>query len=538
MPTPVGVTAGSAVTPRATPRVSPVVRSRSVRLVDAAVVVIVTMACAALLFTADARLALAPVLLGMTALALWTLPLRWPVLGLLSLSVLADFTPPVPVPTGQMWFFPIRWLQLLLLENLNKVTGIGALRVSGVEVILAGLLLLVAVRTVWGKREDVRTHASPVLPLLVSLGLAVGVLILGELWGIARGGSDGRQSVWQLKYLLWTPVLAGMAMYVIRKRTHLIEIAFALTAVAVVKVAIGVTVYVWALRAGLGKPHSVTSHADTVLFTVVIGIWTAILLHRGTVVRAMIGAPVILWMLLGIVVNNRRTAYVTLSVVLVLIVIYLPKATRRVAILAGAAMLPFLAMYLVAGRGRSGPLWAPAASVWSVSTQEDASSDSRDVENYNLTLTLRNHFLTGMGFGHPYEQGPSSYDLSAIFEQYQFVAHNSVLWLLAILGPVGFAVLWMPLTLATYFAARCLRLARDSIDRIAATVAITIFAAYQIQAWADMGTQGWTGASLVALAMGATSMLARDTHAWGTSVAERPRLTWWRSDRDGAFRVA
>jgi hypothetical protein len=538
--TPVGVSADLAAPRRATPRVTPAPRPRSVRLVDAAVVLMVLVVSAALLFTADSRVALAPVLLGMVGLALWALPLRLPLLGLLCLTVLADFTPPLPVPTGQMWFFPIRWLQFLLLENLNKITGIGALRVSGVEVILAGLVMLVAARTWWGKREDARTHAAPVMPLLVALALAVGVLLLGELWGVVRGGSDGRQSVWQLKYLLWTPVLAALAMYVIRKRSHLIEIALAMTAVACVKVAIGVTVYIWALRVGLGKPHSVTSHADTVLFTVVIGIWTAVLLHRATVVRAMIGLPVILWMLLGIVVNNRRTAYVTLAVVLVLIVIYLPRATRRVAMLAGIAFLPLLAMYLVAGRGRSGPLWAPAASVWSVSTQEDASSDSRDVENYNLTLTLRNHFLTGMGFGHPYEQGPSSYDLSAIFEQYQFVAHNSVLWLLAILGPLGFAVLWMPVSLAMFFGARCLRRARDATDRIAATVAITILAAYQIQAWADMGTQGWTGASLVALAMGGVSVLVRETRAWRTTIPARPQSTWtwWRSERDGALRVA
>jgi hypothetical protein len=507
MATPVGAAADLAA--------SRITRRRPVTgtMVTGLVVVMVLVTMAALALTGDPVIAAAPVVAGIVALALWALPLRIPLLGLLSLAILADFTPPVPVPVSQMWFFPVRWLQLLLLENLNKVSGIGALRISGVEVVLAGLLLLVALRTALGKREDLRAHAAPLTPLLGALALAVAVLLVAEGWGIARNG-DVRQSVWQLKYLLWTPVLAALCMYVVRRPAHLLEVAGALTVVACIKVAIGLSVYRWSMQAGLGRPHSVTSHADTMLFVVVIALWTAVLLHRATLLRVLIALPVIGTLLLGIVINNRRTAYVSLAVVLLLVVIYLPRATRRVVLLGGLALAPLFAAYVVAGRGRGGVLFAPAASVWSVTKQEDASSDSRDVENYNLTLTLRNNFLVGAGFGHPYEEGPASYDLTGVFDQYRFVAHNSVLWLLGILGPVGFALVWLPVSMGTYFAARSLRQARQSTERIAATVVICIFAAYQLQAWADMGTQGWTGSTLVALAFATTSLLAQPMRRW------------------------
>jgi hypothetical protein len=463
--------------------------------------------------TGNPLLAALPLLAGLAGIALWWLPIRIPLLLALGVGVLADVTGPVPVPGSDPVLAPFRWFRLLLLENLNTLTGIGALRFSGLDVVLVTLTVLLLLRVALATPEDVAAPARPLAPLLGALVAAFVVLMLAEMWGLARGG-DGRQSFWQIRYLLWTPVLATLSMIVLRRMGHLVELALLLTGVAVVKVAVGVYVYIWSLRHGHGVPHSVTSHADTMLFAVVIALWSAILLLRPTATRLLVGLPVLAAMLLGIVVNNRRTAYVSVAVAMVLLFVHLPSRTRRLAALALLAISPLASAYLLAGKSGGGGIFAPAAAVWSVTTQQDASSDSRDVENYNLTLTIRKHLPLGAGFGHPYDQGPSAYDLSEIFEQFQFVAHNSVLWLLGILGPVGFSLVWMPLVVGTFFAARSHRLAETSSERIAAYTVIATFAIYQLQAWADMGTQGWTGTTLVALAFGTTAVLARRTDAW------------------------
>jgi hypothetical protein len=95
--------------------------------------------------------------------------------------------------------------------------------------------------------------------------------------------------------------------------------------------------------------------------------------------------------------------------------------------------------------------------------------------------------------------------------------------LMGIAGIFGFALLWMQYAVGVYFAALAHRRATMSIDRIAAYMAIATIAAYQLQAWADMGTQGWTSSLLVALAFAATSVVVRRTNAWPPSASVLPQ---------------
>ena len=487
-------------------------------------VLLVAVSAATLGLTGSLALAALPLLAGAGVVALWWLPVRVPLFALLALGILADVGGPVPVPANDPVLAPVRLLRELLLENLNGITGIQALRFSGLDVLLVGLLLLLGLRAACRVPEDLGVPARPLPPLILALGAAVGALLLAEVWGIARGG-DVRQSFWQIRYLLWTPMLAALAMLLVRRLQHVTEIALVLTAVAIVKAGLGTYVYLWSRTHGHGIPHSVTSHADTMLFAVVIALWSGILVLRPSAGRLLLGVPALLSMLLAIVVNNRRTAYVSVGLALVLLLLHVPRRTLRQALLVMLAASPLLAGYLIVGKSRSGGLFAPAAAIWSVAKQDDSSSDSRDVENYNLTLTFRGNFPIGAGFGHPYDEGPASYDLSEVFAQFRFVAHNSILWLLGILGPLGFALLWLPLALGTYFAAVSHRLAesaaRPHTVRIAAYVVMSTLAIYQVQAYSDMGTQGWTGTTLVALALATTSVLAHETGAWRPRRASR-----------------
>ena len=494
-----------------------IVRSRAVRLITPALLTLVFFGALVLGMTGNVALAALPIVAGLAAVGLWWLPVRVPLYAVLALGLLADVGGPVPVPASNPVLAPVRLLKEVLLENLNGITGVQALRVSGLDVVLLALTVLLFARVLARVPESLDTPPPLLRPLLLALGAAFAVLVIAELWGIGRGG-DVRQSVWQIRYVLWVPLLSVLAMLVVRTLQHVTEIAFVLTGVALCKTAIGVYVYFWSLRHGHGVPHSVTSHADTMLFAVVVALWSAVLVLRPSAGRLLMGVPALVAMLLAIVVNNRRTAYVSVGLALFLLLLHVPRRTQRRALLLLAAVSPLFAGYMLVGASRSGGVFAPAAAIWSVTRQSDGSSDSRDVENYNLTLTLRGNLPLGSGFGHMYDEGPAAYDLTDVFAQFRYVAHNSILWLLAILGPLGFFVLWLPIAVGTYFAALAHRFAdaapRASTVRIAAYVVIATLAAYQVQAYSDMGTQGWTGTTLVALALASTAVLVRETGAW------------------------
>ncbi|MCU0615947.1 MAG: O-antigen ligase family protein [Gemmatimonadaceae bacterium] len=492
-------------------------RSPAARLITPALLALVLLGALVLGVTGNVVLAALPILAGLAAVGLWWLPVRVPLYAVLALGLLADVGGPVPIPASNPVLAPVRLLKEVLLENLNGITGVQALRVSGLDVMLLALTVLLCARAI--ARVPETLDASPPLlrPLLLALFAALTILVLAEVWGIGRGG-DIRQSVWQIRYVLWVPLLSVLAMLVVRTLQHVTEIAFVLTGVALCKTAIGVYVYVWSLRHGHGVPHSVTSHADTMLFAVVVALWSAVLVLRPSAGRFLVGVPALIAMLVAIVANNRRTAYVSVGLALFLLLLHVPRRTLRRALLLLAALSPLFVGYMIVGASRSGGIFAPAAAIWSVTKQSDGSSDSRDVENYNLTLTLRGNLPLGSGFGHMYDEGPAAYDLSDIFAQFRYVAHNSILWLLAILGPLGFFMLWLPIVVGTYFAALAHRFAdaapRASTVRIAAYVVIATFAAYQVQAYSDMGTQGWTGTTLVALALATTAVLVRETGVW------------------------
>jgi O-antigen ligase len=119
-----------------------------------------------------------------------------------------------------------------------------------------------------------------------------------------------------------------------------------------------------------------------------------------------------------------------------------------------------------------------------------------------------------MGWGHEYTEVNRAYDITQYFAQYRFIAHNSILWLIAIGGIVGFTLLWMPLVVGIFLATRCYRFARDPAERTAAAAVLAVFVAYVVQAWGDMGTQGGGTTLLTACALAVTGKLARATGAW------------------------
>jgi hypothetical protein len=463
--------------------------------------------------TGNVALAAVPIVGASVAYAIWRLPIRHSVFAFMCAVIAADVMPRSPTSALEIWRSPVEPLRLLFLDNLNKLTGVAALRVSGTELLLVALLLLAAVRTVSGDTTDQRGRVPGIAPISASLALAFAAVVLLEGWGMARGG-DFRQSLWQFRQLLFFPIIAALVAYSVRSLQDLFTAAKLLTAVAFAKILIGLYYYVIVVSSGAGKPATVTSHADTMLFVAVIAMWTGWAAFRPSLGRLIVSGSIVAWMLLGIVINNRRTAYVSLAAALMVLVPLLPRRTRHALTRLGLVLLPFVLAYLLAGRYTSSGIFAPAASVMSVLEQKDASSATRDIENYNLTLTLKQHLLAGSGWGHPYAEVSVAYDVSTFFEQYRFVAHNSVLWLLSVGGILGFTMLWLNLGLGIYFARRSHFLARTPAERMVAYTAIVFIVIYMLQAWADMGTQSWTGVLLVALALTGAGKLATLTGAW------------------------
>jgi hypothetical protein len=324
--------------------------------------------------------------------------------------------------------------------------------------------------------------------MFVFLGTIVALSVLG----VARGGGiepTFRQTV----HLLQLPLVALLFLYALRVPDDLAAVGTAFVAAAVVRSLLVAYVYFGVcVPAGITQPEWCTNHSDSVLFVTALVILIAHSLEQRSskvIVRSLLLGAVIL---LGIVLNNRRLAFVSLAAAPMLVYLALrPSKRKRRVTIALAVLVPVLLGYVLVGSEVTSPspIFKPAKLVMSVMDQKDTSAQSRDVENENLIYTLHQNPVVTTGFGHEYEYSPNNppVDLSEVFQNFRLIAHNGVLWMWSLAGVFGFTLLWMVYPLAGTMAMRGYRAAFTPLERSAALASLGAVVVCVIQIWGDQG---------------------------------------------------
>jgi hypothetical protein len=243
-----------------------------------------------------------------------------------------------------------------------------------------------------------------------------------------------------------------------------------------------------------GKPEWCTNHSDTVLFVTALMILLAHALEqrKRRVTWRALGLSAII--LAGVVLNNRRLAFVSLAAASLIVYLALkPSKRKRRVTVAIAVLVPLLAGYVLIGSDipSQSAFLKPAKIIVSVLEQKDASALSRDIENENLIYTLRQApaYVFTTGFGHEYQFAPEHppVDLGETFRNFRLIAHNGVLWIWSVAGVVGFTLLWIVYPLGGTLAVRGYRAAQSPLERTAALGALGAIVVCVSQIWGDQG---------------------------------------------------
>jgi hypothetical protein len=374
--------------------------------------------------------------------------------------------------------------------TLKEFSGLPGASLSVFFFVTVGLLH----RAVRGRKADGWTP-PPKFARRAMLGFLATVIGLALL-GIVRGGGI-EPAFRQTIHLIQLPLVALLFLYALRIPEDLASVGTAFVCAAVARSLLVVYVYFGVCApAGItrlpGKPEWCTNHSDTVLFVTALMILLAHVLEQRTtkiLVRALLlAAPI----LLGIVLNNRRLAFVSLAAAPLVIYLALrPSRRKRRVTWALAVGVPLMLAYVLVGSEMvsTSPLLKPAKLVVSVMDQKDNSSISRDIENENLIYTLRQSPVVSHGFGHEYQYSPNNppVDLGELFKNFRLIAHNGVLWIWSLAGVVGFTLLWMIYPLASTLALRGYRAAQSPLERSAALGALGAVVVCVIQIWGDQG---------------------------------------------------
>ncbi len=454
--------------------------------------------------------AIAPLVAVMALLVLWSAPMERTAIALLAVSLLVDN--PGERPMEDRWASPLLAPGELLYLNMKKFTGIEAFRFSLLEVTIALLLVVVLLRKAQHDPIDdpKRVGALP-NPVRVAFGVFFAAILALEFWGLARGG-DFRNSLWQIRQLFWLPVLGVVFGHAFKSATARLWLLRTVVGVAVVRALVGLYYYVAIARPSGVRPEYVTTHSDSILTVVAILVSAMALLSRPSRSHVLLNAVVQPVLFAALIVNDRRIAFVGLGGGIFAMILLAPARLQRIVRRVALASIPFVLVYTAVGWSSNATIFRPIATVRSVISQDDASSETRDIENYNLIKTLEMNPLFGSGFGHEYREVVAANRVDAIFAQYLYIGHNSVLWFLALGGWVGFTAVWLVFPVAVLIALRAFAQSHTAVDHTVAFGAIACVLAFIIQAWGDMGLQSWMGTFLVAAFTGATGALwtARD----------------------------
>ncbi len=390
---------------------------------------------------------------------------------------------------------------------------------SAIKFTIYDLMLLAVLAAGLASQGPARLRAKPVMRAL-SVGLAAIAALW--VWGVVRGG-DVKQTIWQLHHFVLLFVAAYAMIAICKRPKHLLELGRTILYAGIVRAGVLLLFYVMVVRATMtARPATMTTHSDTVLFVACIVMTLSYALERRTMKVSLAAAFCTALFTVCLQLNNRRLAWVSLIGAVLVLYAMLPNQRLKKRIKSSLLVVgPVLLLYISVGWGKTSGIFKPVGALSTMmGAHEDASSETRNIENFNLLQTLKSGPLLGTGWGHEYIEVSRAYDISEYFKQYRFIPHNSVLGLLAFTGLVGFVATWMVIPVSAFFNARAYRFAGTPGERTAAATSVAVVVIYANQLYGDMGMGSLTASVIMAAAIAVGARLSVSSGAWpGAKVA-------------------
>jgi hypothetical protein len=453
----------------------------------------------------------APIAVTLLLLALWRLPMRGIAHAVLFIALLCDNS--TERPGRNLYKSPLLIPGSALYETVSKTLHVPGLKTNGIETLMLGLALVVSLRMLFGHPVDGVNRRTAAVPMMQACLISMGSLLGLEFYGMIRGGKL-TYSLLQMHTMFFMPFMTMFFAYAFKRRADIPILLTTYLTVAMLRAL--ECIYYWAtlFRGKVdgggesGDGSYITTHSDSILAAVAIVICIVSIYQRPSLRHYLISLVVVPLVGIGVVLNNRRIAFVAVAMGFFFSYLAANASFRHRLHRTLSNLTPIALVYLVAGWGAQGGWAKPVQSLKSVIMQKDTSSATRDIENFNLLETMKQNPLIGSGFGHEYLEKVKAFDISKIFEAYRYVPHNSILWFWGVGGVVGFTLYWMFLVVGVFFAARLVRMAQTNRQAVMGMTALSAVIAWSSQCFGDMGLMSWMGSLVVASSLGLCASLA------------------------------
>lgn len=326
----------------------------------------------------------------------------------------------------------------------------------------------------------------------------------GLVHGLFVRGGDTTVGLWEARPLVYLPILYVLITNLLTSARQHERLFFVAIAGVVAQSLLALWYYLGQRPEDRLELESLTEHAASIHMSALMVFTLALVLLPGCSARRrwwmLAGAVPVTWVW---VLSQRRAAAIALAFgVLLLGVVLLWKHRGRA--------LWFLPMVIVVGAAYTLAFWnstSPAGTAAqaiksviapeSLSAADYSSNLYRQIEAFDLWFTIRADEVRGVGFGQPFYQVIPLPDIS-FFPFWQYMPHNSILWIWLKMGYFGFVAM-------LFFVARAVQHGARSVLRVAspdqtAVVfgALAYVVMYMIYAYVDIA---WDIRSMVFLAV-------------------------------------
>jgi hypothetical protein len=419
---------------------------------------------------------------------------RIAVVGLLAGALLIEQTPVVGV-NG------------LVTDHIPLFSGVSqSAHGNAVDILIVMLLVVLMIRGADGTTRLPRTTLGRTIAWLCA------AVVFGLLVGMLHHGNT-RVALMEIRPFLYLASAYVLTHAFLGKRSLLNAALWVIVLASAVKGVQAILAFM-SVRSENPRPESILGHEEALLFGVFVMLTASLwLLERPGALRTAATwlLPIVL---VGDMVNSRRTAWLILAGGLIIVgivgAVTLP-GRRRFLVRTGVWLAAVLCVYLPVYWNQTGTLGQPARAVHSFISPNprDASSDLyRAQENANLTLNIHQGGLVGKGFGVPIDYALPIANISKVDPEIAYVPHNGVLYIVMRMGLFGAIAFWCVIGVGLITACRL----AGRADRDAALIGFVTAASivgYTLQGYNDQGFFFYRIAICMGVLLGLTEVATR-----------------------------
>lgn len=377
----------------------------------------------------------------------------------------------------------------LNLNNANSSAGLSGIPVTPAEILMLSVIVIWLLAGV--SRHNLALAGGPLVSAYLIFIL---VVVAAEIHGVF-GHGDWLKSLWELRPQAYGFVAFLMAANLVKERRQVRSLAVILFLAIALKVGIAFYRYFVTLHGNDSAYEAIMAHEESYFFALfILGTVAALIWGRG------MKRPLVALLLVGssasafaILVNHRRAAELALIAgvaTIMALAIRFEDEHRTLwlglTVLAVVVVTTFTVGYWNHTTGLTGELVRPIRSMFVPDQKDYLSNLYRVAEDANILANFKTSPLFGIGLGIPMFVIFPMADISYIYPLWNYIPHNTLLWIGMRMGALGFAVFWGLVGMAILQACRQLATRKDPLLNAVAAFAVAAIVAEIIQGYSDL----------------------------------------------------